>query len=37
MRRKLSHGYNQRKFRAGADRIKSINIYPTMMRGGYRL
>lgn len=37
MRRKLSRGYNVRNFKRTADRTKAINVYPTLMRGGYRL
>lgn len=37
MRRKLSSGYNRKNFARTADKVKAINIWPTIMRGGYRL
>lgn len=36
-RRALSRGYNRANFRRTGDKVKAINIYPTLMRGGYRL
>lgn len=37
MRRKLSRGYNRKNFIRTGNRTKAINVYPTLMRGGYRL
>lgn len=37
MRRKLSSGYNRRNFIRTGNHSKAINVYPTLMRGGYRL
>lgn len=37
MRRKLSRGYNVSHFKKTGNHTKAINVYPTLMRGGYRL
>lgn len=36
-RRKLSKKKSKRMFRKGADKIKSINVKPVPMRGGFRI
>lgn len=36
-RKALSRGYSRANFRRTGDNVKAINVYPTLMRGGYRL
>lgn len=36
MRKPTNRKVDRRIFKSTADRVKSVNIYPTQMRGGYR-
>lgn len=37
MRKRMRKSVSRRKFRATSGNTRAINIFPTVMRGGYRL
>lgn len=37
MRQRMNPAKDRSVFRSTYDRVKSINLFPTQMRGGYRL